>query len=186
MSWWSSVEVVERIGTIFNWLVAVAGIGAVVFATRAGTLRAHAENARTTESEQLKKDLAEARALAAPPKLVSPQYQVVAGTTGALVATIQFTPSKNEVLGLLEFGATIHGPPDAMITRIWPTGHGGAFTSGAQSAQIADGGRSATLRYALIGPGKPTFEVEVTAPCLLLLDGNHLDTPVSLPVQLTA
>jgi len=185
MTWWSSVDIVERIGTVFNWIVAIAGIGAVVFAGRASTLRASIERTRTSESEALKRDLAAAYALAAPARLVTPQYQVGANATGQLVATIQFTPSKNEVLGLLEFAVTLHGPPEARIQKIWPSLHGGAFSSSDQSAQIVEDGRSATLQYALIGPGRPTLDVTVSAPCLLQIDGNHLDACVTVPVQVT-
>jgi hypothetical protein len=188
-AWWQSLETVERISHFLNWSVvlltafaAVAGIAAVIFAERISSLRTAKDIERQKEVAQLTQDLQQAKEMAAPAQLTYRGHTVVRKES-LYVLNVQFQPSKNTVLGEIQFSVEISGSPGVKVFKVWPSLDGGPFLSGNDSARLASDGRTATLTYALMGPGRPTLDIEVTGPCQVIIGGNYLAKAVAINVQ---
>lgn len=189
VAWWQSIETVERISHLLNWGVvlltafaAIAGIAAIIFAERASSLRSAKEIERQKQIAGLTQDLQQAKEMAAPAQLTYVGHKVVRKET-LYVLNVQFQPNKNAILGELQFLVEISGSPGVKISKVWPSLDGGPFLSGNDSAKVAPNGRTATLTYALLGPGRPTLDIEVTGPCQVVIGGNYLAQPVSFNVR---
>lgn len=187
--WWQSLETVERTSHFLNWSVvlltafaAAAGIAAVIFAERASSLRTAKEIERQKQVVRLTQDLQQAKEMAAPAQLTYLGHTVVRKES-LYVLKVQFQPTKNTVLGELQFSVEISGSPGVKVSKVWPSLDGGPFLSGDDSAKIALNGRTATLAYALMGPGRPTLDIEVTGPCQVVIGGNYLAQAVTINVR---
>lgn len=131
--------------------------------------------------ELLRKEIAETKEMAKPNSisLSGSKTEVVDGGYKVL---LQFKPSKNIPLGLLEFSAILPKSSHAKITQLWPTLDGGAFQSG-NSPDISSDGKSAKVAYSLIGAGLPTIELRVTAPTRVTINGNNGLVPFSFEIK---
>jgi hypothetical protein len=131
---------------------------------------------------QLARDIAEAKELAKPATLVL-YAKEISKIDGGHSLKLQFKPSKNVTLGLIEFSATIPPTSRSRIFDFWPTLDGGAFQSGSDSKKISTYGKSAKLTYSLMGAGYPTIELKVTEQTDVIIGGNHLSTPVKIRIE---
>jgi Ca2+/Na+ antiporter len=146
--------------------------------------RASQQEIEHTESEilALKKQLVETTAMASPPTLQLTGREVKTVESGYVI-TAQFTPSKNEPLGEINFIATIDDNSGARILDFRPTLGGGAFLSGKNSKKISDDGKQARLVYSLVSAGKPTFDLSVSGKPRVKIEGNFLKEAVVLTVE---
>ncbi len=117
--------------------------------------------------EQRLKEIAE---VAAPPVLNFTASECT-NINGTCTAVLRFTPSKNEPLGMIVFGATISGESDARITDLWPDAP--PYLTGDDSKQIADDGKAARLVYQKMSVGEVAVRLKTSAPATVTIDGNH-------------
>ncbi len=135
-----------------------------------------------TALNSLARDIAEAKDMAKPAILIAATKEIKR-IDGGYSLTLQFRPSKNQMLGRLEFVVEIAPGSNATIFDFWPTRHGGAFQSGKDSKKIATDGKSARLIYSLMSAGNPTIELKVTEETDLLVAGNYLESPIQIRIE---
>jgi len=95
--------------------------------------------------------------------------------------TLQFTPSKNEPLGIIIFQASIYDDSDVQIVDFWPSG--GAFSSGKDSKKIASDGKKARLAYSLLSVGRPKFDLTVSGKARIRIEGNYLENAIIFSLE---
>jgi hypothetical protein len=112
MAWWDSLETVALLSTTFRWVVAIAGIGALVFGTRVTTLQARATAPRGVNATQRRTFVAAAATLPKGPVTVIPimgnvesedyarQLAAVLGEAGYAVAMSGMLPMDRTPTGL--------------------------------------------------------------------------------------
>ena len=135
-----------------------------------------------TALNKLALDIESAKQLAQPPTLVATGKEIKKVSDG-ITLLLQFSPSKNESLGIIEFYADIEANNTSKILDFSPSLIGGAFSSGKDSKKISSDRKSARLIYSLIGSGKPTFELKVSKPTIVKITGNYLPNPIALEIK---
>ncbi len=73
-------------------------------------------------------------------------------------------------IGKLGFRAVIEDGSDTKILKFWPLG---AFTSGKDSMNISDDGKTAQLVYGLLGGSSPKIELQLSGSARVLISGSH-------------
>lgn len=131
---------------------------------------------------KLAEDVANTKRLAEPPSLIPSGKEINKDDKG-ITLLLQFKPSKNESLGMIEFLAEIEPNNSSKILDFWPSLKGGAFSSGPDSKKISADGKTARLIYSIIGFGNPTFEFKVSKPTNVRISGNYLAQPITLRVE---
>lgn len=131
---------------------------------------------------KLAKDIADTKRLAEPPSLVLSGKEINKDEKG-ITLLLQFKPTKNESLGMIEFQAEIETNNSSKILDFWPSLKGGSFSSGAESKKISSNGKTARLIYSIIGAGNPTFELKVSKPTNVRITGNYLPEPITLRIE---
>jgi len=127
-------------------------------------------------------DIENAKQLAKPPILNATAKEINRDKDG-ITLLLQFTPSKNQSLGMIEFIAELETNNSSKIVEFWPSTKGGAFSSGKDSKKISSDGKSARLIYSLISAGKPTFELKVTKSTMVRISGNYLVEPIIIEIE---
>ncbi len=95
--------------------------------------------------------------------------------------TLQFTPSKNEPLGIIIFQASIDDDSDVQIVDFWPSG--GAFISGKDSKKITSDGKKARLAYSLMSAGRPKFDLTLSGRARIKIEGNYLENEIIVSLE---
>jgi hypothetical protein len=131
---------------------------------------------------KLAQDVAITKKLAEPPSLILSGKEINKDKNSTSII-LQFKPSKNETLGLIEFHAEIEKNSSSKILDFWPDTKGGAFSSGKDSKKISSNGKTARLIYSLIGAGNPAFELKVSKSTVVKISGNYLLKPITLKIE---
>jgi len=149
----------------------------IEIATRLNELEALGERIRGLESM-----VTETAKLAGPPTLTLSGREMQKGPSGYKI-TLQFTPSKNEPLGTIVFVASVADNSDIRILDFWPKG---TFTSGKDSKKISEDGKQARLAYGLLSAGRATFEITLSAPGKISIEGNYLSEAILIEPEESA
>jgi hypothetical protein len=128
-------------------------------------------------SHVLKYELQQTKELAQQPKLLL-SAEDVDNTGENPILLLQFTPSKNEPLGLLTFDAFILEPESAKIISIDRKN----TTSGPEREYVNPDGKSASISFSLISFQLPYLKLELSGPCRIRIKGSHL--PDSIDIEL--
>lgn len=128
-------------------------------------------------TRQLESKITETIKLAGPPTLALSGRDMENVDVGYRI-TLQFTPSKNEPLGTIMFLATVVDDSDIRILDFWPSIKGGAFSTGKDSKKIREDGKQARLTYSLMSAGRPTFDLTLSGPGRLRIEGNYLSDAI--------
>lgn len=138
----------------------------------------------TTKNEiiALQKELARTTQLALPPTLILTGRNTEKISSGYKLS-IQFTPSKNVPLGVINFKASVVQPSDVRILDFFPSLAGGAFSTGPDSKKIKEDGKQASLTYSLISVGNPTFELTISGICEVVIEGNYIKNAITIGWQ---
>lgn len=131
-----------------------------------------ADHQKSERISQLEIDLKRTESLAEPCKLVLHSKSMTKDEKGCRV-TLLFRPTKNESLGLLDFGAALPVGSSERIRDFWPTQKTSIFTAGEDSKKIADDGKSARLMYSLLSFGYPSVDLVVSGPTKVQIQGNN-------------
>jgi hypothetical protein len=107
-----------------------------------------------------------------PPALKLTSHDTEKLDTGYKI-TLQFTPSKNEPLGVIIFHASVDDDSDVRILDFWPSK--GVFRHGKDSKKIEEDGKQALLRYSLLGVGRPSIDLTISGKARIKIQGNYLD-----------
>ncbi|MCK4392470.1 hypothetical protein KAX17_06155 [Candidatus Bipolaricaulota bacterium] len=94
--------------------------------------------------------------------------------------TLQFTPSKNEPLGMIVFQARILGDSNAKIIDFWPTLNGGPFHVEDDAKEIDSDGKRARLVYSLLLAGQPTFDLTISEKAPVEIQGNYMTNALKI------
>ncbi|MBU0519876.1 hypothetical protein KJ564_13170 [bacterium] len=135
-------------------------------ADQIGTLQA-ADSQKTQAIIQLKDELNQTKILAEPCKLILKSKSVEKVEDGYRLL-LNFVPTKNEQFGFLDFTAVLPYNSSSKIIKIWPIG----FMSN-DSRKVSADGKSARLRYCLIGSVSPTIGILVSEPTRIQISGNN-------------
>ena len=100
-----------------------------------------------------------------------------------LCATVFFQASKNESFGRLSFEVLVVEPASAKLIKVWPSTKAGAFQSGDKSFQPSADGKSATLTYLPMGAEVTAFDISVSEPAVVHIEGNRITEPVNLKIE---
>lgn len=95
-----------------------------------------------------------------------------------LKVIIQFKPSKNEPLGKITFKVTIINSAE-ILNKIYLDPTYGGFT-GSSVGKISNDKKTGQVELTLIGSSNPTFILEISDKCDLLIEGNYLKDPIPL------
>jgi hypothetical protein len=147
---------------------------AIVLAVNFGIRTYYIQN-----SYVLKRELEETKELVQPPTLALSVAQVVAAAKNPTVL-LQFTPSKNQPLGALSFAITLLGPDSAKIISVDRRN----LTTG-DSKTMSPDARSATISFTPLGAQSPVLVLEVSEPCKIRIEGNHIPEPVEFELKWT-
>jgi cell division protein FtsL len=143
-----------------------------------------ADKQKKEKITQLEKELIQTKSLAEPCKLAFLSKNIEKVDQGYRV-TMRFKPTKNERLGLLAFSAALPVNADNQILDFWPSKNS-SFTSGKNSKKIENNGKSALLRYSLLGFGYPSIDLVVSGPTKVQIQGNNGLETFEIDVQATA
>jgi hypothetical protein len=146
-------------------------------------LRKYPTKDKNSALNKLAKDIAITKKLAEPPSLILSGREIQKDNDDSKSLILQFTPSKNETLGLIEFYAEIENNSSSKILDFWPDTKGGTFSSGKDSKKINPDGKTARLIYSLIGAGRPTFKLKVSKSTNVKISGNYLTKPLTLRIE---
>jgi len=127
----------------------------------------------------IKKELQQTKDLASPPILRLIDYAFEPLDSGYRF-TPQFSPSKNEPLGAIEFTVTVDDNSDARILDFCPSLKGGAFSLNDDSIQIEEDGKRARLLYSSMSVGKPAFALTLSNKANITIKGNYLEKAIVL------
>jgi hypothetical protein len=100
-----------------------------------------------------------------------------------LCETVIFKASKNEPFGRLSFEVSVVEPSSAELVKLWPSLKGGAFQTADQSFQPSKDGKSAKLIYQPVGAETAAFDISVSEPAVVHIEGNRLAEPVNLRIE---
>ena len=128
----------------------------------------------------LKKEIDKTTELASPPSLIL-TGKIIKPIESGYEITLQFTPSKNAPMGMLEFIAAIDDKSNARILNMWPDVLGGAFED--NSRKVESNGKRAMVSYSLLSVGKPTFNIRVSGKAEIKIEGNYLDKPIIFEIK---
>lgn len=129
------------------------------------------DQVKTKRIESLEKELTETKALAEPARLAFAAYNLEQSEAGPRVL-LQFKPTKNERLGVIEFQVSLPDNTTAVIKKIASIRN----PIVGEQAQIAPDGKSARDSFTLLGTGSPVLELTLSEPTAFSLSGNYLET----------
>ena len=131
----------------------------------------------------LHKDMERITELAKPPTLTALPPEIAVVDAG-LAATIQFQPSKNAPLGVLEFECSLNPSSESQIVDLQPSLRGGGFTTDdAEPTEITNGRTKARLRYALLTGASPAIVITVSNGCQVTVTGNYCAQEFSIDIE---
>jgi hypothetical protein len=131
---------------------------------------------------KIETDLKIIREMARPNSIVLADKKINNLSNGKQIL-LQFEPTKNEPLGVIQFKIYLLDNSSTKILDIWPSLDGGGFTAWEESKKIDPNGESAVLTYGLIGAGAPLIEITISGPSKLRVEGNYLSEPIMIIVK---
>lgn len=133
---------------------------------------------RKAEIATLRKELAAAKSLAQPAALTLYKSNFECDGTNHQ-ATLQFIPTKNERLNLIEFTVDVVEPREATLIGIeclFDPNIGFSFSR-------SEDARRGTCSFTLLGSGYPTIRIVVSQRCIIRVSGNYITEPLTLQLK---
>ncbi|MCK4850268.1 MAG: hypothetical protein KAT11_02900 [Phycisphaerae bacterium] len=128
-------------------------------------------------SHVLRRELEQTKQLAQPPILSLSAVQLDAQAKNPTML-LKFSPSKNQPLGALSFVITIVDPDSAKIISVARRN----LTTG-DSKNVSHDGKTARISFTPLGAQPPILVIEVSGPCKIHIQGNHIPAPIELELK---